>query len=85
MGALHDVEHEMSAERTFQLRLLRILSRDAQFDAAWIVARVTGCELGTARNSGEPASEHASLGLFRPQALRFVHELRVASVEAEVV
>jgi len=83
MGALHNVEHGISAERTFQVRLLRTISRDAEFDAARVIARVTGCELGTARTLISQLPRTLPIDLFRPQAFRLVHELRVASVEAE--
>jgi len=83
--ALHNVEHGISAERTFQVRLLRAVARDAQFDAARVIARVTGCDLATARMQMNQLPSTLPLGLFRPQALRLVHELRVARVEAEVI
>ena len=85
IGALHNVEHGISAERTFQVRLLRAISRDAEFDAARVIARVTGCELGTARTLISQLPRTLPIDLFRPQAFRLVHELRVASVEAGVI
>lgn len=84
IGALHNVEHGISTERNFEVRLLRAISREAEFDAARIIARVTGCELGSARTQMNQLPSTLPLGLFRPQALRLVHELRVAGVEAEV-
>jgi len=84
IGALHNVEHGISAERTFHVRLLRTISRDAEFDAARVIARVTGCELGAARMQMNQLPGTFPIGLFRPQATRLVHELRVAGVEAEV-
>jgi len=85
IGALQNVEHGFAAERTFHVQLLRAITRDAQFDATRIIARVTGCELATARTQMDQLPSTIPMGLFRPQALRLVHELRVAGVEAEVV
>jgi Trk K+ transport system NAD-binding subunit len=85
MGALHNVEHGISAERMFHVRVLRTISRDAEFEAARVIARVTGCELGTARAQMNQLPSTLPIGLFRTQAMRLVHELRVAGVEAEVV
>ncbi len=82
IGGLQNVEHGVSAERAFQVRLLRAVSHDAEFDGAAIIARVTGCELGTARRQVSNLPATLPLGLFRQQALRLVRELSVAGVEA---
>jgi Trk K+ transport system NAD-binding subunit len=85
IGGLHNVEHGISAEKTFEVRLLRATLRDAEFEAARIIARVTGCELATARVQMDQLPVTLPIRLFRPQALRLVHELRVAGIDAETI
>ena len=85
IGGLQNLEHGISGEKKCQVRLLKFLSHDAQFEASRIIARVTGCELATARIQMEQLPNTLSLGLFRPQASRLVHDLRIAGVQAEVI
>jgi hypothetical protein len=85
IGGLHKVEHGISAARTFEVRLPQAISRDAEFEAARIIARVTGCELATARMQMNQGPTAIPIRLFRPQALRLVHELRVAGINAETI
>jgi Trk K+ transport system NAD-binding subunit len=85
MGGLQNVERGESAERDFRVRILRAVSHDTEFEAARIIALVTGCELGAARTQLSDPPTTLKLGLFRQQASRLVRELRVAGVEAEVL
>lgn len=85
IGGIQNVEHGVSAERNFRVRILHAVSHDAEFEGARIIARLTACELGTARTqlSGLPAT--LSPGLFRQQASRLVRELSTVGVEAEIL
>jgi Trk K+ transport system NAD-binding subunit len=49
IGGIQNVEHGVSAERTFRVKILRAVSHDAEFEGARIIARLTACDLGTAR------------------------------------
>ena len=85
IGGIQNVEHGVSAERNFRVKILHAVSHDAEFEGARIIARLTACELGTARTQlgGLPAT--LSLGLFRQQASRLVRELGTVGVEAEML
>jgi Trk K+ transport system NAD-binding subunit len=85
IGGLQNVEHGISAERAYQVRLLHTVSHDAEFEGARTIARVTGCELETARRQMSQLPTTLPLGLFRPQAIRLIRELTVAGVQAEVM
>jgi Trk K+ transport system NAD-binding subunit len=85
IGGLQNFEHGVSAERAFRIRILRAASHDAEFEGARIIARVTGCELGTARTQLNQLPATLNLGLFRQQASRLVRELNTAGMEAEVL
>jgi hypothetical protein len=85
MAALHDVEHGILANKDFQVRLLRALGRNAEFEATRTIERVTGCELAAARMQMDKLPYTLPIALFRPQALRLIHELKVAGVEAEAL
>ncbi len=85
IAGLQDLEHGTPAERTFRIRVLRAASHDAEFEGARVIARVTGCELGTARTQLNHLPTTLNLGLFRQQASRLIRELNVAGMEAEVL
>jgi len=81
---LQNVEHGRIADKPFQVRLVRTISPQGEFDGSRTIARVTGCALGTARaQMGQLPTTIP--GLFHPQAARLVRELRLAGVEAESV
>lgn len=85
IDGVQNVEHGISAEKVFQVRLLHATSREAEFEGARTIARGTGCELGTARTEISHLPAILSIYLFRQQALRLIRELKVARVEAEVL
>jgi hypothetical protein len=85
IGGLQNAEHGVSAERTHQVRILKIFSEEAGFEGARAISRVTGCNLGAA--SALLAKLPATLPqiLYRQQARRLARELGVIGVNAEVV
>jgi Trk K+ transport system NAD-binding subunit len=85
IGGLQNVEYGMSAEKAFHVRILRAASADAEFEGVRTIARVTGCDLATARTQLTQIPTKLTLDLFRQQALRLVRELSIAGVEAEVL
>jgi hypothetical protein len=75
----------VSAERSHLVRILRAFSDEAGFEGARTISRVTGCNLGTARELMSRLPATLPMGLFRHQAERLVRELGVLPVDAEVV
>jgi Trk K+ transport system NAD-binding subunit len=85
IGGLQNAEHGSSAERTHQVRVLKVYSEDGAFEGARTISRITGCNLGTAGASfGELPAVLPQL-LFRHQARRLALELGLIGVVAEVV
>jgi Trk K+ transport system NAD-binding subunit len=85
MEGLQNVEHGIMNPRTIQVRILKAVSQAEAFEGARTLARVTGCKLNAAREMMNNLPGTLPLGLFRTQAERLVHELRLAGLDAEVV
>jgi Trk K+ transport system NAD-binding subunit len=83
-AGLQNVEHQISAEKEFHLRLNHAPSREAEFEAARLIARVSGCDLGSARAQVSKFPATLRLCLFRQQATRLVRELKAAGIDAEL-
>jgi Trk K+ transport system NAD-binding subunit len=85
IDGLQNVEHGVSAERSHLVRILRAFSDEAVFEGARTISRVTGYNLGTARELMSRLPATLPIGLFLHQAERLVRELGVLPVDAEVV
>ena len=85
IGGLQNAEHGVTAQRTHQIRVLKVHSEDAAFEGARAISRITGCNLGAAGALfGELPAILPQL-LFRHQARRLARELGMIGVNAEVV
>jgi Trk K+ transport system NAD-binding subunit len=85
ISGLQNAEHGVTAARTHQLRVLKTHSKDASFEGARAISRITGCNFGTAGELfGELPAVLPQL-LFRHQARRLERELGAIGVTAEVV
>jgi Trk K+ transport system NAD-binding subunit len=82
--ALRDVEHGRAQARRFEVHLEAALSKEAAFDGAMIVARVTGCEVAHARAVLSALPVRLDVLLYEPQARRLVRELAKVRVTARV-
>jgi Trk K+ transport system NAD-binding subunit len=82
---LRRVEHGAAEERTHLVRVLNVLSQESAFEGARVIARATGCELGTARALMSHLPGILETTLYTHQAERLVFELGSVSVGAEVV
>lgn len=85
MAGLQNAEHGIAAERAYQVRILRARSKDAAFEGARTISRVTGCDMGTAGAVTGAAPGTLALRLFRHQAERLIRELGIVGVDAEVL
>jgi hypothetical protein len=85
IGGLQNAEHGVAAEKSHLVRVRCASSDEAVFEGARIIARVSGCSLGTARAAMSRLPATLTQKLFWHQAQRLVRELRVAGVDAEVL
>jgi Trk K+ transport system NAD-binding subunit len=85
MGGLQNAEHGIAAERTHRLRVLKMQSEHASFEAARIISRITHCNLGLVSALLKELPATVPQTLFEHQARRLATELREAGVHAEVL
>ena len=77
---LRSVERGLLEPRTWRVHVESVLSQDSAFEAAIVIARVSGCEMSLARTLMSRLPGTLEVPLYRHQALRLVHELcRVGS------
>ncbi|HEY9751596.1 MAG TPA: NAD-binding protein, partial [Coleofasciculaceae cyanobacterium] len=81
---LRRIEQGKLASRQWFVQILQTWSPAGQFEGGSAIARITGCDLNTARSimTGLPAI--LEVPLYNPQALRLVRELRKVQVKARV-
>lgn len=81
---LRRIEQGNLASRQWFVQILQTWSPAGQFEGGSAIARITGCDLNTARSimTGLPAI--LEVPLYTPQALRLVRELRKVQVKARV-
>ncbi|MBD0336885.1 MAG: NAD-binding protein [Cyanobacteria bacterium Co-bin13] len=82
---LRRVEQEDVAPRLWQVRVEMVLTADARFDGASELARVSGYDLGLARDFMTQLPAVFPPKLHRHQALRLVRLLSAAQVKAQMV
>jgi Trk K+ transport system NAD-binding subunit len=82
--ALRDVERGRARPRGFVVHLDAALSKEAAFDGAMTVARITGCEVAHARTVLTVLPVRLDVPLYEPQAQRLVRELAKVRVTARV-
>jgi Trk K+ transport system NAD-binding subunit len=85
IGGLQNAEHGITGERTEQVRIVSALMKEAAFEGARAVSRVTGCNLGTASALFGELPALFPYPLFPHQAQRLVRELKIVGVNAEVL
>jgi Trk K+ transport system NAD-binding subunit len=85
IDGLHRVEHGSASERSYRVRITRALSQELSFEAARVIARISGCELGAARTLMAELPGTLETPLYRHQADRMVRELGRVSVSAEAM
>ncbi|UBF25721.1 NAD-binding protein [Kovacikia minuta CCNUW1] len=82
---LQRVEQGKTLPPTWQVQVETALSQEALFEGATTIARVSGCDLSTARTVMEQLPATLPTPLYRHQAIRLVRELSKAQVKAQVV
>jgi hypothetical protein len=85
IGGLQNAEHGIAPERTHRLRVLKLGTDDAAFEAARIISRITRCNLGMASALLKSLPATVPQVLFEHQARRLAGELRTIGVHAEVL
>ncbi|MBE9170407.1 NAD-binding protein [Pleurocapsales cyanobacterium LEGE 06147] len=71
--------------KCWQVRVEKALTRDAVFEGANAIARISGCRLGTARDLMKRLPQTLLLPLYKHQAQRLVRELNKIMVKAHLV
>ena len=85
MEGLQNVERGRLGPRTHRVEILKVATPESEVDGARAVARVSGCDLSTARGAFAHLPALSPVGLYLHQARRVVEELRHVHVEARVV
>ena len=81
---LRRIEQGQLAERQWQIKVEAALAQDACFDGAGEIARITGCDIGVAREFMTHLPSVFPQRLYRRQALRLVRRLVRLRIKAQV-
>jgi Trk K+ transport system NAD-binding subunit len=84
MEGLRAIERGELEPRSVGVWVKSALTPDAAFEGAQTIARISGCNIGTARSLMENLPGRLAVLLYYPQALRLVRHLRRIQVEAEI-
>jgi Trk K+ transport system NAD-binding subunit len=82
---LRRIEQRQLAPKTWAVEVETVLTADAHFDGSSEIARITGLNLGTARQFMAQIPGTIPQPLYHHQALRLVRHLRRVRVQARVV
>jgi hypothetical protein len=74
IGGLQNAEHGVTPQRTHQIRVLNVQSKDAAFEGARAISRITSCSLGTAGSLFGEVPAPAAIAV-SPPARRLAREL----------
>jgi Trk K+ transport system NAD-binding subunit len=85
INSLQQIEHGHMLPRQWQICLDQALSKDALFDGATTIARISGCSLATARDCMNQLPSVLPVLLYKHQAQRLTRQLRKAQVLAHLV
>ncbi|MFY9779294.1 MAG: NAD-binding protein [Candidatus Baltobacteraceae bacterium] len=84
VDGLQRAERGTPRERAWTVHIVRASTKDGAFEGAMTIARVTGCEIETARQAMERLPASISVPLYERQARRLVRELSRLQVEARL-
>ncbi len=82
---LQRVEHGNFLERSWAVRVEKAISQEAAFEGATAIARISGCNIGLARDIMDRLPETLPFSLYKHQALRLIRELSKSQVLAHLV
>lgn len=83
MEGLRNVEQGKMTAKTWQVRVTKVLTQDAQFEATMAIARISGCEIDAATHALKTLPTTLPIDLYPHQAQRLVLQLRRVQVVAE--
>lgn len=83
--SLKRIERGEALTRSSQVQIEKAMSQDAAFDGAATIARVTGCDLSTARSLMGQLPATLGFALYKQQAQRLVRELGRVQVVARLI
>ncbi|XGV97163.1 MAG: NAD-binding protein [Leptolyngbya sp. BL-A-14] len=84
INSLQQIEHGEMLPRQWQVCIDKALSKDALFDGATTIARVSGCSLTVARDCMSQLPIILPMPLYQHQAQRLTRQLRKAQVLAHL-
>jgi hypothetical protein len=82
---LKSIEQGVLAPRSHTVQLERAMSHDAAFDGAVAIARISGCDISTARGLMATLPIQLPFPLYLQQANRLVRELSKVQVAARLI
>ena len=82
---LRRIERGQLSERQWRIKVEEAIAHDARFDGAGEIARITGCDIGVAREFMAHLPNVFPQQLYLHQALRLVRRLTRLRVKAEVM
>ena len=85
VDGLQRVEKGTPREQAWTVEIVRAPMKDGAFEGAMTIARVTGCEVETARRAMEHLPAKIPVPLYKQQGRRLVRELSRVQVEAHLV
>jgi len=83
--SLKRIERGEALTRSSQVQIEKAMSQDAAFDGAATIARVTGCDMSTARSLMGQLPTTLGFTLYKQQAQRLVRELGRVQVVARLI
>jgi Trk K+ transport system NAD-binding subunit len=81
---LQKVERGIISQKNCFIKIEKTLTKDAEFDGAAVIVRISGCDMATARNTMSQLPQTLPCPLYKHQAQRLVSELGKAQVVARV-
>jgi len=85
IAGLRRVEQEITDPREWSIRVEKVLSGESAFEGGSAIARISGCDLGLARNLMNDLPATLDFPLYKHQALRLARELNKLLVQTHVV
>jgi Trk K+ transport system NAD-binding subunit len=85
IDGLRRIEQGKLASRHWFVQILQTWSPDGRFEGGSAIARITGCDLNTARSIMTQLPATLEVPLYKPQALRLARELSKVQVKAALV